>query len=39
MDPASATSLMARASEVVARYSWDTTADRTLDHLERLVPR
>jgi glycosyltransferase involved in cell wall biosynthesis len=37
--PAEAERLLARAPAVVARYSWDRAADRTLEHLERIAAR
>lgn len=36
-DPQSAEPVLARAPAVLARYSWQSTADRTLDELERIA--
>ena len=36
---ARADAILARAPAVLARYSWATTADRTLEHIERVAPR
>jgi glycosyltransferase involved in cell wall biosynthesis len=38
-DPSSAKPVLSRAAEVLHRYSWDTTASRTLDDLERIAGR
>ena len=38
-DPGSGTPLVERAPGVLARYSWDATAERTLQHLEGIAPR
>jgi glycosyltransferase involved in cell wall biosynthesis len=35
--PDAGRALLTRAPAVLARYSWDRTADRTLEHLERAV--
>jgi len=35
--PDSAARLLASAPDVLGRYSWDTAADRTLEHLERIA--
>jgi glycosyltransferase involved in cell wall biosynthesis len=37
--PAAAADMRSRAPAVLARYSWDRAADRTLDHLERVARR
>ena len=37
--PDAARNLLARASAVLARYSWDTAAAETLDHIERVAQR
>lgn len=37
--PAAARDLLARAPAVLGRYSWDTAAAETLDHLERVARR
>jgi hypothetical protein len=37
--PAEAERLLAKAPAVLARYSWDRAADRTLEHLERIAAR
>jgi glycosyltransferase involved in cell wall biosynthesis len=39
VDPASAGPVLAAAPAVLARYSWDATAERTLEHLERIARR
>jgi glycosyltransferase involved in cell wall biosynthesis len=39
VDPGSAAPLLARAPAVLARYSWDTAAARTLDEIERIARR
>jgi glycosyltransferase involved in cell wall biosynthesis len=36
-DPTAAGPILARAPAVLARYSWETSADRTLQHLERIA--
>ena len=36
-DPSSAAPVLAAAPAVLARYSWDAAADRTLEHLERVA--
>jgi glycosyltransferase involved in cell wall biosynthesis len=36
-DPASAAPVLQAAPPVLDRYSWETAADRTLNHLERIV--
>jgi glycosyltransferase involved in cell wall biosynthesis len=36
-EPASAAPILASAPAVLQRYSWDTAADRTLDHIERVA--
>ncbi|HET7217208.1 MAG TPA: glycosyltransferase family 1 protein [Vicinamibacterales bacterium] len=38
-DRAAAQPVLERAPDVLARYSWDTAADRTLAHLERIARR
>jgi alpha-1,3-rhamnosyl/mannosyltransferase len=38
-DPQSADPILARAPEVLARYSWESAADRTLDEIERIAAR
>jgi glycosyltransferase involved in cell wall biosynthesis len=38
-EPHSADPVLARAPAVLGRYSWDTTAAITLDHLERIARR
>ena len=37
--PARAADLLARAPALLARYSWDKAADRTLEHIERIAAR
>jgi glycosyltransferase involved in cell wall biosynthesis len=37
--PECGTARLARAPAILARYSWDTAADRTLAHLERVAAR
>jgi alpha-1,3-rhamnosyl/mannosyltransferase len=39
LNPASAAPIVERAPAVLARYSWDAAADRTLNHLEGLARR
>ena len=39
VDPSSAGGQRAAAPSVLARYSWDTAAERTLEHLERIARR
>jgi len=39
VDPQSAAPILARAPAVLQRYSWETAADRTLEHLERIAGR
>jgi glycosyltransferase involved in cell wall biosynthesis len=36
-EPESAAPILAAAPDVLGRYSWDTAADRTLAHLERIA--
>ncbi len=38
-DPHRAADLLTRAPAVLARYSWDKAADRTLEHVERIAAR
>ena len=38
-DPRAAAPLLAEAPAVLQQYSWDTSADRTLEHLERIARR
>ncbi len=38
-EPGSAAPILAAAPGVLERYSWDTAADRTLEHLERIARR
>jgi glycosyltransferase involved in cell wall biosynthesis len=38
-DPSSAAAVLAAAPAVLARYSWDAAAARTLEHLERVARR
>ena len=38
-EPDSAAPILASAPDVLGRYSWDTAADRTLEHLERIARR
>jgi glycosyltransferase involved in cell wall biosynthesis len=37
--PDRAAAQLARAPAILARYSWDATADRTLEHIERIARR
>jgi glycosyltransferase involved in cell wall biosynthesis len=37
MDPDAAAPILANAPAVLQRYSWDTSADRTLEHLQRIA--
>jgi glycosyltransferase involved in cell wall biosynthesis len=37
--PEAGQALLARAPDVLARYSWDRAAERTLEHLERIAAR
>jgi glycosyltransferase involved in cell wall biosynthesis len=37
--PEAAREIIARAQPVLARYSWDTAAEQTLDHIERVAQR
>ena len=37
--PLSAAPLLAKAPALLTRYSWNTAADRTLEHIERIAPR
>jgi glycosyltransferase involved in cell wall biosynthesis len=39
LDPGSAATHQAAARQILMRYSWDLAADRTLEHLERIVRR
>lgn len=39
VDPASAKPILASAQAVLARYSWDEAAERTLEHIERIARR
>ena len=39
VDPHAARDILAPAPAVLARYSWDVAADRTLEHLERVAVR
>jgi glycosyltransferase involved in cell wall biosynthesis len=39
LDPWTAAPLLERARDVLARYSWDVTADRTLAQIERVARR
>jgi glycosyltransferase involved in cell wall biosynthesis len=39
LEPGAARDVVARAPAVLARYSWDDTADRVLAHLERIAAR
>ncbi len=36
VEPSSAAPILSSAQAVLGRYSWDTAADRTLEHLEKL---
>jgi glycosyltransferase involved in cell wall biosynthesis len=36
-DPSAAAGILRSAPSVLARYSWDSAADRTLEHLERIA--
>jgi glycosyltransferase involved in cell wall biosynthesis len=38
-DRSAAAGVLQSASAVLARYSWDSAADRTLEHLERIAAR
>jgi glycosyltransferase involved in cell wall biosynthesis len=38
-DPDAGAAVLARAPEVLARYSWDAAAERTLAHLDRIARR
>jgi glycosyltransferase involved in cell wall biosynthesis len=38
-EPAAGRARLAHAPGVLARYSWDRAAERTLEHLERIAPR
>jgi glycosyltransferase involved in cell wall biosynthesis len=37
--PAARDAPLSRAAGVLSRYSWDTAADRTLTHIERIARR
>ena len=39
MEPSSAAPILTAAQAVLGRYSWDTAADRTLEHIERIARR
>jgi glycosyltransferase involved in cell wall biosynthesis len=39
LEPSSAAPVLAAAQAVLGRYSWDTAADRTLEHIERIARR
>jgi len=39
LDPTSAAPVLSHAPSVLGRYSWDTAAAQTLDHLERIARR
>jgi hypothetical protein len=38
-EPSSAAPILTAAPAVLGRYSWDTAADRTLEHIERIARR